>query len=286
MSERALETDVSLSAIEKVEEQFGAHLVNQLEARQLPSEAIVKSTAIIIGTHWQARQGAFLTPAGRDDPKAAERRLEAEIIALRLLLNTYNQLLSVGASQVEEALQTRASESAIDIDDVEEKLHLHISAILRRLLPALRIFSKWLKLNLDYITRIQRSGVLAEVISRFWETYTRLVIALATLFPIDHLPNLSQPLEEDVDMRGYIPLAWGMVKGIGEEEQHDSHPNEEQLMRIADLQVDAKLLAQVSVSKALGSTLNLVWPECSQSHTTLCPSPSLINPDIRPKRPA
>lgn len=236
----------SLSMIDKVEGRFSSALREQIEARQIPSETIVKMTAMIIGTHWHARQTANLTPNGNTDPRAAQRRLETEIIALRVLLDSYTQVLSAGASQVEEALRVRASESAIDDD--EPKLHLHISAVLRRLLPALRIFSKWLKLHLEYITRIQRSGVLGEVIARFWENFTRLAIALATLFPIDHLPILSQPLEEDVDMKGYIPLAWGMFKGNGDGQQHDSHPNEEQLMRIADLQVDAKLLAQLSVS--------------------------------------
>jgi hypothetical protein len=154
----------------------------------------------------------------------------------------------VGATEVEAALRARSQESAIELDGDEPRLHVHLSAVLRRILPALRILSKWLKLHLEYVGRIQRPGVLAQPIGQFWESYTRLAIALATLFPIDHLPSLVQPLEEDIDMRGFIPLARGMTSASGDDEDHESHPNEEQLMRIADLQVDAKLLAQTSVS--------------------------------------
>lgn len=201
-----------------------------------------------IGTHWQARQSASLGPAG-EDPQLNNRRHQAETQSLHLLLAVYTEYVVVSLSEVEEALKARNDDSAIDDDDEPQPaLHLHISAILRRMLPSLRIFSKWLKLHTRYMARVQRSGQLGTLIKHFWDNYRRLVIALATLFPIDHLPHLSEPLEEDIDMRGFIPLAWGMIKGK-RETQHDFHPNEEQLMRIADLQVDAKLLAQTQVCR-------------------------------------
>ena len=239
-------TDQRLSSVPKIEAQFIVLLQSQLAARQLSSEIVVKMTAILIGNHWQSRQAASIAPAN-EDPKLTSRRHEAELMSLRILLGVYGQILAVSATEVEEALRTRASGSAVSLDDNEPQLHVHISAVLRRLLPSLRILSKWLKLQLDYITRCQRSGQLGPQITQFWDNYTRLVIALATLFPIDHLPSLTQPLEEDIDMKGFIPLAWGMNRNQGEGE-HDFHPNEEQLMRISDLQVDAKLLAQTSVS--------------------------------------
>lgn len=201
-----------------------------------------------IGTHWQARQSASLGPAG-EDPQLNNRRHQAETQSLHLLLAVYTEYVVVSLSEVEEALKARNDDSAIDDDDEPHPaLHLHISAILRRMLPSLRIFSKWLKLHTEYMARVQRSGQLGTLIKHFWDNYRRLVIALATLFPSDHLPHLSEPLEEDIDMRGFIPLAWGMIKGK-RETQHDFHPNEEQLMRIADLQVDAKLLAQTQVCR-------------------------------------
>jgi hypothetical protein len=202
---------------------------------------------MIIGNHWQARQNASLGRAG-EDPQLNNRRHQAETYSLRLLLAVYAEYLAIALAEVNEALAGRNGESAIedDDDDMEPELHLHISAILRRMLPSLRIFSKWLKSHTEYMSRVQRSGQLDGPIQIFWDNYRLLAIAFATLFPIDHLPHLSEPLEEDIDMKGFIPLAWGMNKGK-REAQHDFHPNEEQLMRIADLQVDAKLLAQSQV---------------------------------------
>jgi len=201
-----------------------------------------------IGNHWQARQSASLGRAG-EDPQINSRRHQAETCSFQLLLAVYTEYVAVSLAEVNEALAARNGESAIDDDEgYEPELHLHISAILRRMLPSLRIFSKWLKLHTEYMARVQRSGQLAIPIQHFWDNYRKLVVTLATLFPIDCLPHLSEPLEEDVDMRGFIPLAWGMIKGK-RETQHDFHPNEEQLMRIADLQVDAKLLAQTQVGR-------------------------------------
>jgi hypothetical protein len=65
-------------------------------------------------------------------------------------------------------------------------------------------------------------------------------------------------LEEDVDMRGFLPLKKLMVgeekgevesKGEGNKAAAQVHPNEEQLMRIADLLNDAKLLTEFEVRK-------------------------------------
>ena len=60
------------------------------------------------------------------------------------------------------------------------------------------------------------------------------------------LPGCHEVLEEDMDMRGFVPLIRGLSGGeAGGEETGDGgevHPNEQQLMRIADLQVDARLL--------------------------------------------
>lgn len=66
------------------------------------------------------------------------------------------------------------------------------------------------------------------------------------------LPGLESGLEEDQDMRGFMPISRGLIKSnkAGEGEG-DVHPNEEQLMRIADLQVDATLILQAQVSPSL-----------------------------------
>ena len=186
-----------------------------------------------------------------------QRRQVTEMLALAFLLELSTKMFSVAASEVDEALQARAKGSAL-ADAGEDELHQYISAPLRRMLPSLRILSKWLKLHLDYVNRYQSSPStpppVLRAIGGFWESYKYMMLNMATFFPIDHLPSLVEPLEEDADMRGFIPLSRGMAtssKGqslAGEEAAEPVHPNEEQLMRIADLQVDAKLIAQTSVS--------------------------------------
>lgn len=254
------DTSFRFSAVVKLQEETMESFRQLLESRQLPSETIVKLAVVVIGSHWRARQTASIAPTGSETQN--RRRQEAEFIALRLVLAVYGQLLTTARDEVTEALKARASGSAVvDTADDDGELHQHISAVLRRLLPALRIMSKWLKLHLDYMNRVQQTDdVVQKAISDFWQQYTDLVISLSTLFPIDQLPSLTEPLEEDADMQGFIPLARGMamphrtisseaLEGLGgEAAQRDFHPNEEQLMRISDIQVDAKLLAHSQVS--------------------------------------
>ncbi len=151
-------------------------------------------------------------------------------------------------------VQTAAEELA-DLGAGDVEMHSHISAVLRRLLPALRIMSKWVKLHLEYISRFSSTsnGDLAADFPSFWTQYHRFIPTLARLFPLAELPTLTDPFEEDMDMRGFAPFSRGMLTlnaCVQEINGHHEapHPNEEQLMRIADLQVDAKLLMQSEVS--------------------------------------
>ena len=236
-------------------------LTELLRTLQLPSEAIVKITVIVIGVHWHARQSASM--GSTESNVLRQRRHVTESMALAAVLDVASKLFGVAASEVDEAVQSRANESAIAETQApdENDLHQLISAPLRRMLPSLRILSKWLKLHLDYVNRYQSPTSPPQVLRSlewFWGSYKRMMLNLATFFPIDHLPSLVDPLEEDIDMKGFIPLARGMAvagrakngaRVEGEDDEHQPvHPNEEQLMRIADLQVDAKLIAQTSVS--------------------------------------
>jgi hypothetical protein len=215
-----------------------------LRHRSLPSETIVKIAVIVIGTHWHARQSSsIIAPGSTDD--APDRR-EAEDLAVYFLLETFGTVLDISAAEVEEGLKARTG-TAIAEDD--EELHQYISAVLRRCLPTLRIMSKWIKLHTTYLGRFSHT-----ITDKFWARHKRFVGGLRDLFPMDLLPGCNEVLEEDLDMRGFVPLARGLSgnanvlektaeealgEGMGEE-----HPNEVQLMRIADLQVDARLLVQ------------------------------------------
>ncbi|CAK9786482.1 hypothetical protein CC85DRAFT_326070 [Cutaneotrichosporon oleaginosum] len=235
-----------------------------LRARKLPSETIVKTTAMAIGSHWYCRLDASRGgPAAGADPAEtakAERRRLVEDLSLRFLFTVYTALVSVTAVEVEEALAARAGEdeSAIadeDDDDVDTVLALaaRITAVVRRILPSLRIMSRWLKSHLEYVNRAAHGSnpELRSTIETFWTEYKRLMLGLARLFPLVQLPSLDGPLEEDVDMRGFLPLRRGNAEESVEPQRADVHPNEEQLMRIADLLVDVKLLMQTEAGASV-----------------------------------
>lgn len=209
-----------------------------LRERKLLSETIVKTTAMAIGSHWQARLGAN---AGTGD---AERRHNVEGLALVLLMSVFTGLVVVAAEEAEDALAQLGDDSAVADDDDAQPLAPRISAVLRRLLPSLRIMSRWLKVHVEYVGRLApASPDAARSVSSFWQAYGRLMSALARAFPLPQLPELDRPLEEDRDMRGFLPLHVArVVEDAPAPVDGDVHPNEEQLMRLADLLVDAKLL--------------------------------------------
>ena len=215
-------------------------LAELLRSRSLPSESVVKLSIIAIGCHWHARYRASVFTA-ESDAKRIKRRHDAEGLSLGFVLAFFGIFILTALAELE------------NIPSETAELHQHISAVVRRLLPALRIMSKWIKLHSDYISRFSSSAEpsLISEIQSFWAHYKRLTAALARLFPIAQLPTLTDPLEEDEDMRGFVALSRGMaVRGthdVANGHMETSHPNEEQLMRIADLQVDAKLLTHPEV---------------------------------------
>jgi hypothetical protein len=258
---------------------FGQLLVD----RSIPSEVIVKVTAVVIGLHWHARMGAStvssVLPGDEEgQAKATRRKYEAEEHSLDLLFAIFSLLLRVSFNEVEEASQSlsnrgladRLNESALVVDDGEEaELHQYISAVLRRILPSLRIISKWIKSHTDYVSRtaLTPNEQLRQAIEEFWQRYYQLMAALDKLFPIAQLPSLHEALEEDVDMRGFLPLKRGLTEksSNGQEFRHDVHPNEEQLMRISDLLVDAKLLMQNVGYHLIALMPRLAMPHCADS---------------------
>ena len=190
-----------------------------LSSRSLSSENIVKLAAVTIGAQYQCR----MRGVGEDQ-------------ALDLVLGVLGAMLSVAAAEVEQVLQSNGNAIAED----DEELH-KISPTLRRLLPGLRIYSKWLKLHIDYLARVEA----------FWAVYYRFIESIARAFPLGQLPMCEGALEEDRDMRGYLPIS----RGLGSGPYTSGHPNVEQLMRVADLEVDATLILQSQTVSPLQTAL-------------------------------
>lgn len=206
--------------------------------RALSIDTITKVVIAAHGALWKQRKASSSVNV------SMESRIASHILAL------HRALLQSGIAELDEASKI-----------VEEDLAMRITATFRRTLPALRIASKWLRVNLDYVLRGAHRNKTDQVhsivicdIATFWEAYTSFATRVVLVFPPTSLPTLKGPLEEDVDTRGYSPLGGMLVQDtlpIGSEVEdartpEQVHPNEEQLMRIWDIGHDARLIAEIS----------------------------------------
>ena len=198
----------------------------------LQSELISKIVILGLGALWKHRM--FRSPGGKRRPRSNP---QVEVQISGHLLAVFRSLLEVG-------LQELADDPAGDTDDIAQK----ISATLRRMLPALRMVNKWLRTNHRFYANDEKKQPV-EGVAEFWRVFTRFFTTLGQKFPIERLTQLETPLDEDLDIRGFLPLTKLMVTDSSGEgvDRAQVHPNEEQLMRIWDLLGDAKTLAQTKV---------------------------------------
>lgn len=138
------------------------------------------------------------------------------------------------------------SEMSESGSEADPDLAQRITAVFRRMLPTLRIASKWLRGNLAYIQ--QKLGI-AGTASEFWSAYIRFAQKLQHTFPKNKMPSLAAViLDEDVDMKGFSPLKDTLQTASGcTEATTGMHPNEEHLVRIADLTEEVLLIVNSEV---------------------------------------
>ncbi|EKM78372.1 hypothetical protein AGABI1DRAFT_75950 [Agaricus bisporus var. burnettii JB137-S8] len=216
--------------------------------------------------------------ADRQLPASTSVLLDWRII--RHIFDLHSTLLDVGTAEL-------AVPPPSDVNGGETSLALKITAVFRRTLPGLRIASKWIIANHKTILQdpefvawkeqeqakgIQISKESPEKISgysvqtiKFWDSYIEFIRALMEAFPRKNLPALVSPLDEDLDMRGFLPLKKSMggdgeQGGLGSVQTRERpHPNAEQLMRIHDLLEDARRISELPHSpvRLVGRTVIL-----------------------------
>ncbi|KAG0699067.1 hypothetical protein DFH29DRAFT_877551 [Suillus ampliporus] len=229
--------------------------------RVLPIDTVTKVVVLSEGALWKHRMIRDTSPpsnrrsGGIPDPATVESQILKHVLAI------HQSLLKIGADEL-----------ALPPEDADENdLAQCITAAFRRTLPALRVASKWLLANLKYVAHAtpptgssegeEIPGVFISDMPVFWQHYSRFYSALYRLFPIEKLPPLLSPLDEDVELRGFLPLRSLMIDdtpmtvdadvrqgngaaAVGPQARENVHPNEEQLMRISDLLKDVKNLAE------------------------------------------
>ncbi|KAF8153018.1 hypothetical protein B0H34DRAFT_662751 [Crassisporium funariophilum] len=288
---------------EKVFKDFYA-LVSE---RHLPIDLISSTIVLSQGALWKHRMI-------RDDSSTSHHRKQESVPApagtstiiewkiLNHLLDLHLALLEVGKDELKDPPPMEG------VDDLAQR----ISATFRRTLPALRIASKWLRANFKYVAQDQEfaseqqkdkvkglevykrvptkiSGNSTKT-TQFWKVYAQFILALSLAFPSHKLPSFVAPLEEDIEMRGFLPLknmmgetktaTGGEKLPVGLAQPREQvHPNVEQLMRIADLLDDAKALVAMENTPLLLINNHIMFnPEAVEDHRT--PSHTEISHDI------
>ena len=226
--------------------------------RVLPTDIIWKTLVHALGALWRCR--ILRDPNVKRD---ARRVIGVEARILAHILDIMQTLYQIGRVQLADASSSpepSVNGTPLATGETQTDLAQSITAVFRRSLPALRIGSKWLTVHFSYVSEAtsrlgSETGVdVPSILSEFWASYSTFATLLGKTFPIDKLPKLTQPLEEDVEIRGFAPLKQAMVNPSGstvnglEPGQSLVHPNEEQLMRIADLLQDAIKISEFVVS--------------------------------------
>ncbi|KAB8073551.1 hypothetical protein BDV29DRAFT_191698 [Aspergillus leporis] len=127
-----------------------------------------------------------------------------------------------------------------------------ITAVARRVLPALRNYSSWL-LTVSHLlvtNREEKDTPLAVQITEFWKIYANTLTLLASTFDVVLLPEIDYLLEEDEETLCFVPLNKeatsrryldpnGREKPrMNDPEVERNHPNIEMLYRIREFVID------------------------------------------------
>lgn len=213
--------------------------------RILPNNVIMEAFVLSFSSLWVVCMIRDMPI--RCDRKSVERRVIVHIVDMM------RTLVEVGKSQLSENIQ---EDMGRDQGKNGVGLAQLITAAFRRTLPAIRVCSKWLRSNIDYVDNTKYSSAtpsdgLPDAIDDLWGTYFSFISALGSTFPISELPELTGPLEEDVELYGFASISTSKKnmlmnphrtvtgQALGQEAVH---PNEEYLMRIADVLKDAQLI--------------------------------------------
>jgi hypothetical protein len=195
-------------------------------------------------------------------PQDHHRR--AEHIILAHIIDLIRTLVTVSSGQIAEAMA-----ASLRDESATGGLVRFITAPFRRMLPALRVSSQWLRFNIEHIQK-QAAGssqgadthTVADTLTSFWTAYGIFASQVDRVFPIEQLPKSIILLDEDVELRGFIPFQTSTSNTMAElsaiADSAKVHPNEEHLMRLRDIQQDAQYFASMKVNK--------VCPACQSSH--------------------
>ncbi|KAJ4373231.1 hypothetical protein N0V83_003524 [Neocucurbitaria cava] len=231
------------AAHEELEGEVLSHLAIELKERPLDS---VLTKIILINL--AAEYFATVQMQADDSPANIMRTY---FYYLRLNVKTFFILLQVLQPELD-----RLSEG----DDVRHQngdrttqLSDKITAVARRILPGLRLYSTWFSRYWQVLNANIANTLTTVDVQELWKAYAATLTLLASSFPVDKLPGDSYMLEEDTETIGFQPLispdtmkVWYDGDTLKQKwtDLERNHPNVEMLMRVRDLLIDGLHLTQ------------------------------------------
>lgn len=191
-------------------------------------------------------------------PPHPPQKMQALLFFLRLNVRTFFTLLQLLQSE----LELGASDTA-DPEFAQASVggSCRITAVARRIFPALRQYSSWLTVNLSLLVNKVGENALEVQVREMWRTYANTLTIMASTFDVAALPSIEYLLEEDEDTVCFKPFGDDtstryhtlgdtnpkpIFHAQGVERQH---PNVETMGRIRDfLLVGIKLAMENEVS--------------------------------------
>ena len=166
-------------------------------------------------------------------------------------MRTFFALLQVLLPELERSV----SEDIQSNDIAPVSGHAKITAVTRRVLPALRQYSSWLLSNAEILAAQVGDNVLDVQVRELWKIYATTLTLLTSTFRIAELPEIEYLFEEDEATVGFKPLDnkntkqryyTGVDLILQKPKYHDQgiqrhHPNVEMLGRIRDLFIDGMI---------------------------------------------
>ncbi|KAK6362124.1 hypothetical protein TWF730_005821 [Orbilia blumenaviensis] len=150
---------------------------------------------------------------------------------LRFNIETFTSLLMV----LQQELDGTSQDSREDVAEL-------VSAVTRRMLPSLRLYSAWLLISHHILVNETNDMSLNVQVKQLWQTYATTLSLLQSTFPMRTLSQSPYLLEEDDDIAGFKPLMdTSESRRLGKEVagvQGRDHPNQESLTRILYLLED------------------------------------------------
>ncbi|KAF1364429.1 hypothetical protein EJ07DRAFT_99779 [Lizonia empirigonia] len=265
------------AAHDELEGEVLSHLA--IEVKERPLDSVLPKIILI---NLAAEYFATVQMQATNPP---EHIMRTYFYFLRLNVKTFFILLHVFQPELERL--SEADDVTHQNGDTARQLSDKITAVARRILPGLRLYSTWFARYWQVLNANIADTLTTVDVQELWKAYAATLTLLASSFPVDQLPQENYMLEEDTDTIGFQPLMSPDTMKLwynGEVLKHKwtdierNHPNVEMLMRIKDLLIDGLLLTQNA-----DAPLDLAGTRFIYREEGL-PSELLASPNARPDR--